>query len=1162
MIHTKTCFFITFLFLIIAIPFSIAQTDNNIPSASKIIYNFPPPMDDPSLPFKVVTIDETTPEWAKLLYESNPNITTVRKLYHKWRQKNPAIKNGHTRNFRKLSGYLAYNDYVDEDGFIDLPTGEALKAESDKILEDRAKIKGSSVNGTNLNANNTTWQLIGPTFMKSTSGVVTDRQINIYSITQSLSNTDILYCASESGGTVFKTTDHGDNWFSVSDDLITNMGSRNIEVAPSNPDIVYLCTKHDIYKTTVGGNIWNSVYYEYNSSNLTLIIHPTNPNIVMAGGANGILKSIDGGTTWTNPLPAKTVYDLRYKPGDTQTIYALVNNSSTLQTDFYKSTDGGDTWSVRATGWPNETSNGNKGGQMTTSDGNPEYIYAFVGANWTASPEGVNIKILKSTDYGESWTTAVDYDNSFGINDGQGYYDWDIEMSDTNPDVVYGGTQGRWVTKDGFQTTNQDIGSLGHSDVQEVLFNGTDLWVVNDGGIILFADENFQSYTSKSKGVNAISYWSFDQGWNKDVSSGTHYHNGTSIMHENYETNIGITLGGAEPSFSLVAHPSGEKMVSKGYGSVNGYTMPDAQDGNYDRFGYNLTPNIYSYSGNNVGVHPLATETHFLGVENALMESIDFGVTWDTLHKLPSTGDFIWDIELTRANTNAIFISTIDNAGGSLYRSLDDGQSFTEITLPSQFSGNPKILNVSVSNEDENIFYVMADRYGIKIAKTTDGGATWADLNTSTLDDYDGKKIMQVDGTDGGIYLMTTRAVFYRNNTLADWVALTTGMPANTSYNYIRPFYRDKELRIATSRGVYGAELYDTSQLSNQLLQPSTKKTTTDCARDTFYFDDYSVVEHAGATWSWSFPGAVYVSATNVRNPKVVYGNVGQFDVTMSITKGGQTYTKTVEKMITVGNKCTEVDDFAGKALQLNRVTNDRAITENFNLTTNTFTFSAWIKPTESFQGFQGVFSNGVWCAHCNDETLGLIMNYWGDRLYYRWPGSTSGWAGASNLYPKLDEWSYVAFVISPDKVTLYLNEEKWESNISHDPATISQLYLGFGHYTKYFNGQIEEATFWKKSLTDQEIKELMHLTKDPTSDPDLLAYYQFNEVSGDILDKAGISPARLLGNAERITSTAPIGAGTSTTRTESTGTVDFSAADFEANFANQSGIEVLDFGQ
>jgi len=1134
-----------------------AQT--TIPAnTSKKIYHFPPPMDSPDFPFTTVTVDAQTPNWAKMLYAPNPNITKIRKEYHQWRQQNPTVKNGHTRNFRKLSGHLAYNNYVNQEGFIEIPTNEEIKANRTKILKDRAKFKRQRQNSKGRTSNNTTWQLVGPTFMKRTNGDLTDTQINIYSITQCLSNKDILYAVSESGGTVFKTTNHGDTWFSVSDNLITSMGARNIEVAPSNPDIVYLCTKHDIFKTTTGNDNWASIYNDDDSNNRTLIIHPTDPNIVLAGGSNGILKSTNGGTSWTNPLPSKSIYDIRYKPSDTQTIYALVDNSSTKQTEFYKSTDGGDTWTVRATGWPDETSTGNKGGQMTTSDGHPEIIYAFVGATWTASPEGVNAKILKSIDAGENWTTVVDYDNSFGINDGQGYYDWDIEVSDTNPDIVYGGTQNRWVTRDGFASIHKSGGSLGHADVQETLFNGTDLWVANDGGIILFDDETFENYTPKSKGINAISYWSFDQGWNKDVSSATHYHNGTSIMHENYETNVGINLGGAEPSFSLVAHPSGEKMVSKGYGSVNGYTMPDAQDGIYNRFNYNLTPNIHSYAGNNVGVHPLATETHFLGVENELMKSTDFGVTWNTLYTLPSSNDFIWDIELTRANTNAIFVTTIDNSGCSLYRSLDEGKSFVEIALPSQFS-NTRKLNVSVSNEDENIFYVMADRYGLKIAKTTDGGATWIDLDTPTLDAYDGHKIMQVDGTNGGIYLLTTRAVFYRNNTLADWVALTDGLAANTVFQYIRPFYRDNELRIATSRGVYKAALYDTPQLSNALLQPSAKKTTTDCVRDTFYFDDYSVVEHAGATWSWSFPGATYVSATDIRNPKVVYGNTGVYDVMMSITKGGQTYSKTVEKMITVGDGCSTVDEIAGKALKLNRTTNDRVITNDFNLTTNTFTFSAWIKPTGSFQAFQGIFSNGRWCAHCNDQTMGLVMNYWGDRLYYRWPGSTSGWASASNLYPKLDEWSYVAMVMSPDKVTLYLNEEKWEQTISHAPATINQLYLGFGHYTKYFNGEIEEATFWKRSLADEEIKELMHLTKAPDNDPDLLAYYQFNEEEGaTIFDKAGSFTANLLGQAERVISTAPIGSGSSDTQTESAGNVAFANTDFEANFTNQSGIEVV----
>ena len=1056
---------------------------------------------------------------------------------------------------------MAYNDYVNAEGFIEIQTNESMQTESKQILQDRVSAIKNAGQSNSFTSNNITWNLLGPTFMKNTSGVITDRQINIYSITQCLSNMDILYCVSESGGTVFKTNNHGDNWFSVSDNLITDMGARNIEVAPSNPDVVYLCVKHNIFKTITGDDNWISIYNDNNSNNRTLIIHPTNPNLVLAGGDNGILKTIDGGTNWTNPLPDRAIYDLRYKPGDTQVIYALVKNSATNLTEFYKSTDGGNTWSIRSSGWPAGASSSTHGGQMTTSDGNDNYIYAFIGAKWTDAANTRNIKIIKSTDYGESWTTVVDYDNNFdgsNINSGQGYYDWDIEMSDTNPDVVYGGTQGRWVTKDGFQTINQDVGSLGHADVQETLFNGTDLWVVNDGGIILFEDENFQNYTAKSKGINAISYWSFDQGWNKDVSSATHYHNGTSFMNEDYETKVGITLGGAEPSFSLVAQPNGNRVLSKGYGSVNGYTVPATQDGNFSRFSYNLTPNIHSYSVNNVGVHPLANETHLLGVNNALLKSIDFGVSWDTIYKFPISSEKVWDIELTRANTDAIFVSTIESSGGNLYRSLDGGLSFMEIALPSQFSNNPSVLNVAVSNEDANIFFVMADRYGIKIAKTIDGGNTWLDLDTPTLAPYDGHKIMPVDGTDGGIYLLARRGVFYRNNTMTDWVLLSDGIPANTSYQYIRPFYRDKELRIATSRGVYEAELYDTPQLSTVLLQPTVQKVATDCARDTFYFDDYSVVEHAGATWFWSFPGAAYISATNIRNPKVVFGQTGEFDVTMSITKGGQTYTKTIEKMITVGNDCNQIDGFAGKALQLNRATNDRAITESFDVTTNTFTFTAWMKPTESIQAFSALFSNGVWCAHCNDQTLGLSINYHGNRLYYRWPGSTSGWASATNLYPKLDEWSYVALVMSPDKVTVYLNEEKWESNISHAPATIKQLYLGFGFYTKYFNGLIDEATFWKRSLTEQEIKELMHLTKNPSADPDLLAYYQFNETEGQIYDKAGTNPASLLGRSSRVTSSAPVGTGFSTTQSEASGNVAFNTVDFEADFTTQSGVEVV----
>ena len=77
---------------------------------------------------------------------------------------------------------------------------------------------------------------------------------------------------------------------------------------------------------------------------------------------------------------------------------------------------------------------------------------------------------------------------------------------------------------------------------------------------------------------------------------------------------------------------------------------------------------------------------------------------------------------------------------------------------------------------------------------------------------------MAVDGTDGGIYLLTRTGMFYRNNTLPDWVALTENIPANTDYDFIHPFYRDRELRIATARGVFGAKLYDTPILKEVLF--------------------------------------------------------------------------------------------------------------------------------------------------------------------------------------------------------------------------------------------------------------------------------------------------------------------------------------------------------
>ena len=79
-----------------------------------------------------------------------------------------------------------------------------------------------------------------------------------------------------------------------------------------------------------------------------------------------------------------------------------------------------------------------------------------------------------------------------------------------------------------------------------------------------------------------------------------------------------------------------------------------------------------------------------------------------------------------------------------------------------------------------------------------------------------------------------------------------------------------------------------------------------------------------------------------------------------------------------------------------------------------------------------------------------IIEYYFSNKLYYRWPGSTSGWAGGSSLALPSDEWAFVAMVMEPNKVTLRINDETWVDNRSHDPANLGALRLGSGNYSKF----------------------------------------------------------------------------------------------------------------
>src|SRR5712692_6223981 len=119
------------------------------------------------------------------------------------------------------------------------------------------------------------------------------------------------------GGGVFKTIDGGINWTPMTDGQIGTGSVGAIDVATSDPNVVYVgmgeaCIRGNVshgdgvYKSTDAGKTWKHVGLEDTRQISRIRVHPKNPDLVYvaaqghAFGANkdrGIFRSRDGGKT-------------------------------------------------------------------------------------------------------------------------------------------------------------------------------------------------------------------------------------------------------------------------------------------------------------------------------------------------------------------------------------------------------------------------------------------------------------------------------------------------------------------------------------------------------------------------------------------------------------------------------------------------------------------------------------------------------------------------------------------------------------------------------------------------------------------------------------------------------------------------------------------------
>ena len=1074
----------------------------------------------PSMPY----VSADAPEWMQMLAQETPNALAVQRAYQQYFERQAFEKNAYTQYYKHWMQWA--RPYLQPNGTLQLPTPADIAAQERRLLDLRRS--GASPDAA------TNWRFLGPKQTFDTDGETeVTWQTNIYSIDVALSNANILYAGGETGG-VWKTTDKGLHWQLLTLNVRHNAFGA-IKIHPTDPNTVYAATSGKIIKTTDGGLTWNTVYSENNLWVNALAIKANQPDVVLAASDQGLLRTANAGAAWTK-IHAQQTWAVTYKPNDPQTVFCIRKSGN--GSDFRVSTDGGATFNNSNTGWWTPTASQTvTGGMIAVCPSSPSKVYAYLcgeGGNL-----GGYIGVFRSNNSGGNWVNThpssaigqpYSIPNHTNLMDAngvdwftQGFYDMAIVVNPANDNQLIAGGCSWFKSNNGGQTWEPLGGYVGglswsHPDIQALLVSGSDLWITSDGGIN-YSNNFGQTMEARMNGISGSDMWGFDSGWNEDVLVGGRYHNGNMAWYERFPEGKFYRMGGAESPTGYVNPGENRKVY---HSDIGGYELRGEFQAGVKAFPTGLYPNeSYAYYANSeMAWDPRCWNIVYIGYDQKIWKSTDGGSAFTALYTFPGTAENkVFDIEVSRSNPDVIYCSQWDGVDDSIWKTSDGGQTWAKLTsLP--LPNNNDRVKLALSAENENVLWVALTygSNGRKIYKTTDGGQTWINLTTATLNNLRVSNIMAQYGTDGGIYLGCDGAVFYRNNSQNDWQPYSNEFPVSAECNRLKPFYKTGKIRNGTwGFGVWEADLFEPS---NVVVQPMASALATQCARDTVYFEDYSVVNHTGASWDWSFdPAPVWSSVTDIRNPKVVFGQPGTY--TATLTLNGQ-FAKSLQ--VSVSNGCG-ADTIPGSAVRLRgNNSSDFVALPALNIETNTLTLSTWIRP----EGIQPEYS----AIAMLDGPVAAGFNFRpGDNsLGYHWPGGQWWWNSGRIAPPGV--WSHVAMVVEPTGITLYVNGVGSKQSFAAAPVLFDASmrlgnYKGWGG--RYVAGSLDEVCVFDRSLSQDEIRELMHLTKAPEEFPHLISYHQFNEANGSALDRVGVRHASLVGlTIGREKSTAPVGKGVS----------------------------------
>jgi photosystem II stability/assembly factor-like uncharacterized protein len=735
--------------------------------------------------------------------------------------------------------------------------------------------------------------------------------------------------AGAAGGGVWKSIDAGATWTPLTEGL-SDLSVGALAVAPSSPDTVYLGTGEGGYaidfipgigflKSTDGGVTWNLPSSVIATTFYRISVHPTNANELVAGTNGGAFRSTDGGNTWTNVITRAAygdVPDLARDANDPRILYATTwcrSNACTNTTaKVLKSTDGGATWTDKSSGLPVGIASGiDERMSIALAPSNPSVLYA---ARSLRNGAGNLVShMYKSSNGGDSWTELTAISGSSRLSSylaQQGWYNNVLVVSPTDANVVIGAGTNYVRSTDGgttFQTTFSGAGV--HVDVHDLRYQGSKLWIANDGGIWASTDDA-QTATERNAGLVTRQYYSLaiDPVNRNRIIAGAQ-DNGTSQRTDGGGTEWRSIIGsdgfecGVNPIAPAIAWGTtqfGNVFRTRGAGST---ALPSLENVTPPYDDGEQTPFLSILK-----VDPWSPNTIYTG-SYRLWRSRDGGNTWvplpttttDTSGWLSTTT--VTSIALARTDPLMILVGK----GRAIFRSGDGGTSWVGASgLP-----NAVVNNVEIDPRNANVAWAaIATTTGPSVYRSDSGGVAWSPSATG-LPAFAAQAV-RVDPTDSNVVYCGTDVGVYRSTDAgATWSRFGNGLPS-TSVHDLALLPDGSMLRVAThGRGIWELQVppIGNSQPVATITAPAA---TSNLSRGTTLNFSGTVSDPDpgdSATGTWFFPdtaeavplpaGAGVVTHT--------FRNAGVYPVTLTArdTRGALGSTSVLITISESGDACT-----------------------------------------------------------------------------------------------------------------------------------------------------------------------------------------------------------------------------------------------------------------